>query len=164
MTHVVPAELATILEEIVPPSEASGGGSGRAPGSAPGSMPGSRPGGALEGGFRHRQHIHLAFIAVRRYGAAQAADKISGWIRHLTAHAPQKYHATITRAWTEIVGHHVAADPSVTDFDVFAERNQALLDKRLLARHYTAALLASPQARAGWVEPDIAAFPWSSGP
>jgi hypothetical protein len=52
----------------------------------------------------------------------------------------------------------------VTDFAVFAERNQALFDKRLLSRHYTSALLASPQARAGWVEPDIAAFPWSSRP
>jgi hypothetical protein len=164
MTHVIPAELAKILEEIVPPGGAPGGASSGESGRAPGSAPGSRPGSAPDGAFRHRQHIHLAFIAVRRYGAAQAADKISGWIRHLTAHAPQKYHATITRAWTEIVGHHVAADPSLTDFDVFAERNQALLDKRLLARHYTAALLASPQARAGWVEPDVAAFPWSSGP
>jgi hypothetical protein len=164
MTHVIPAELAKILEEIVPPGGAPGGASSGESGRAPGSAPGPRPGSAPDGAFRHRQHIHLAFIAVRRYGAAQAADKISGWIRHLTAHAPQKYHATITRAWTEIVGHHVAADPSLTDFDVFAERNQALLDKRLLARHYTAALLASPQARAGWVEPDVAAFPWSSGP
>jgi len=164
MTHVIPAELAKILEEIVPPGGAPGGASSGESGRAPGSGPGPRPGSAPDGAFRHRQHIHLAFIAVRRYGAAQAADRISGWIRHLTAHAPQKYHATITRAWTEIVGHHVAADPSVTDFDVFAERNRALLDKRLLARHYTAALLASPQARAGWVEPDAAAFPWSSGP
>jgi hypothetical protein len=145
MTHDIPAELATILEEILPPGEASSGG-------------------RIDGAFRHRQHIHLAFIAARRYGAAPAADAISGWIRHLTAHAPQKYHATITRAWTGIVGHHVAADPSVTDFAVFAERNQALFDKRLLSRHYTSALLASSRARAGWVEPDIAAFPWSSGP
>jgi hypothetical protein len=145
VTHDIPAELAKILEEILPPGEASSGG-------------------PLDGAFRHRQHIHLAFIAARRYGAAQAADAISGWIRHLTAHAPQKYHATITRAWTGIVGHHVAADPSVTDFAVFAERNHALFDKRLLSRHYTSALLASPQARAGWVEPDIAAFPWSSRP
>jgi hypothetical protein len=145
MTHDIRAELATILEEILPPGEASGGG-------------------PLDRAFRHRQHVHLAFIAACRYGAPQAADTISGWIRHLTAHAPQKYHATITLAWTEIVGHHVAADPSVTDFDVFAERNQALFDKRLLSRHYTSALLASSQARAGWVEPDIAAFPWSSRP
>jgi hypothetical protein len=114
-------------------------------------------------GFRHRQHVHLAFLAARRYGTTGAADRISDWLRQLTAHAPQKFHATITRAWTEMVGHHVAADPSVTDFEVFAARNPALLDKRLLMRHYTAATLASPQARAEWVEPDLAAFPWVSG-
>jgi hypothetical protein len=136
VTDPLPAELAEILDEVAP------------------------PGGC---GFRHRQHIHLAFIAVRRHGTARATEKISTWIRHLTAHAPQKYHATVTRAWTEIVGHHVAADPSVADFEVFAEQNRALLDKRLLTRHYTAATLASPQARTGWVEPDIAPFPWSSG-
>ena len=138
MAHAIPAELTEILEEI-------------APGGGPGSGPGA---------FRHRQHVHLAFIAVRRFGAVHAAEKVGGWIRCLTAHAPQKYHATITRAWTEIVAHRVAADPSVTDFDAFAERHPALLDKRLLTRHYTAAVLASPQARAGWVEPDLAAFGW----
>ena len=143
MTRAMPAELAGILEEIAP--------SGRAPGGGPG------------GPFRHRQHVHLAFIAVRRFGAAHAADKVGSWIRCLTAHAPQKYHATITRAWAELVAQHAAADPSVTDFDAFAERHPALLDKRLLARHYTAAALASPQARSGWVEPDLAPFPWPSG-
>jgi hypothetical protein len=134
MTHPIPAELAEILDEI-----------------------------GAAGAFRHRQHIHLAFIATRRYGMMQAADKVSSWIRHLTVHAPQKFNATVTRAWTEIVAHHVAADPSVTDFEAFAERHPALLDKRLLARHYTGAALASPRARGGWVEPDLAAFPWSSG-
>ena len=140
MTHPMPTELAEILEEIVPPA------------------------GAYHGAFRHRQHIHLAFLAVRRYGTARATDKISAWLRHLTARAPQKYNATVTRAWTEIVGHHVAADPSVTDFEAFAAQNPVLLDKRLLTRHYAAAVLASPAARAGWVEPDVAPFPWSSAP
>jgi hypothetical protein len=134
----MPAELTEILEEIVPQARAH------------------------HGGFRHRQHIHLAFLAVRRYGTAQATGKISAWLRHLTASAPQKYNATVTRAWTEIVGHHVAADPSVTDFEAFAQQNPVLLDKRLLTRHYTSAVLASPKARAGWVEPDVAPFPWSS--
>jgi hypothetical protein len=136
MTHSIPDELAEILDEVVPP----------------------------DGGFRHRQHVHLAFIATRRYGTAQAATMISDWIRQLTAHAPQKFNATVTRAWTELVGHHVAADPAVTDFDAFAERYPALLDKRLLGRHYSSAMLASPQARAGWVEPDLAPFGWRSGP
>lgn len=52
-----------------------------------------------------------------------------------------------------------AATPTV-DFASFAESHPALLDKRLLTRHYTARTLASPAARAGWAEPDLAPFPW----
>ena len=74
MTHARPADLAEILAEVVPPG----------------------------GAFRHRQHIHLAFITCRRHGGAQAAELISRWIRHIAAYerAPQKYNATVTRAWT----------------------------------------------------------------
>jgi hypothetical protein len=130
----LPEELAGLLAEIVPPGAA----------------------------FRHREHIHLAYLAVRQHGADRAADKVSGWLRHLAAYqrAPQKFNVTVTRAWTEIVAHHMAATPPGTDFASFAERYPTLLDKRLLTRHYTARALASPAARTGWVEPDRAAFPW----
>jgi hypothetical protein len=129
----LPEELAALLAEIVPPG----------------------------GAFRHREHIHLAYLAVQRYGADRAAEVVPGWIRHLAAYqrAPQKFNATVTRAWTEIVAHHMAAD-SGTDFTGFARNYPALLDKRLLASHYTARTLASQAARTGWAEPDLAAFPW----
>ena len=42
----------------------------------------------------------------------------------------------------------------------FAERFPALLSKRLLTQHYRPATLASHQAKADWVEPDLAPFPW----
>ena len=64
------------------------------------------------------------------------------------------------RAWTELVAHHVAAGPPGTDFDSFAGRNPALLDKRLLSRHYRLSTLAAGPARRGWVEPDLLPFPW----
>ena len=119
-----------------------------------------------DGHFGHRQHIQLAFLAATEYGTAAAVDKISAWIRHLAAYerAPQKYNATMTRAWTQLVGHHVEADRSTGragDFADFARRHPALLDKRLLSRHYGAATLASATARGSWVEPDLAPFPWS---
>jgi hypothetical protein len=76
-THAIPTELAEILEEIIPP----GGGPAGARGGHRDTPSG--PGGA----FRHRQHIHLAFIAVRRYGTTQAVDKTSAWIRHHSARA-----------------------------------------------------------------------------
>jgi hypothetical protein len=43
----------------------------------------------------------------------------------------------------ELVAHHVAADPDCADFGVFADRNPALLDKRLLGRHYRSSTLAA---------------------
>jgi hypothetical protein len=114
------------------------------------------------GQFRHRQHINLAFVAVRRYGMPAATGVICAWIRRLAAYerAPQKYHHTVSRAWAEMVAHHVAADPDCADFDVFADANPALLDKRLLSRHYRSSTLASGPARRGWVEPDLLSFPW----
>jgi hypothetical protein len=91
--RAVPGELAEFLTQVVPAG----------------------------GAFRHRQHIHLAFLTVRRYGTAEASARISQWIRHIAAYerAPQKYNATVTRAWTEIVGQHVAADPALADFGAF---------------------------------------------
>ena len=129
-----PAELAALLPQVVPPG----------------------------GSFGHRQHIHLAYLAARRHGTSEAVTRISAWIRHIAAYekAPQKYNATMTRAWTELVGHHVESDRQASDFGDFAARHPALLDKRLLSRHYSAATLASSAARTGWVEPDLSPVPW----
>ena len=88
------------------------------------------------GQFRHRQHIHLAFLAVRRYGMPEATTRICDWIQRIAVYerAPQKYHHTVSRAWVEIVAHHVGADPDCADFGTFADRHPALLDKRLLSQ------------------------------
>lgn len=112
--------------------------------------------------FGHREHVHVTWLAVRRHGVPGAIEVVSDGIQETAryAGAPQKYHVTISRAWVELVGHHVADEPSVTDFATFADRNPALLDKRLIARFYHPATLATPAARSGWVTPDREAFPW----
>ncbi|MFF8381523.1 hypothetical protein ACF07V_36040 [Streptomyces sp. NPDC015661] len=111
--------------------------------------------------FGHRQHVHLTWLAVRRYGTTAAVDLISDGIRETAryAGAPQKYNATVSRAWVELVGHHVAHH-GTADFDAFADHNPALLDKKLLTRFYRSSTLAGDQARTSWVEPDLAPFPW----
>jgi hypothetical protein len=139
--------------------DAGYGGHGRQDPELAAVLPGiTGPGGQ----FRHRQHINLAFYAVRRYGMPEAVGTICGWIRQIAAYerAPQKYHHTVSRAWVELVAHHVAADPDCADFDVFADLNPGLLDKRLLGRHYRSSTLAAGAARHGWVEPDLLPFPW----
>ncbi|SEG91668.1 hypothetical protein SAMN05216223_12447 [Actinacidiphila yanglinensis] len=130
--------------------------------------------------FGHREHVHLTWLAVRRHGTAAATELISGGIRRTAryAGAPQKYHATVSRAWVELVAHHVQEDdlrahatgtadaigPQQSAFTAFAAHHTALLDKRLLTRFYRPATLASPPARTGWVEPDLAPFPWQDRP
>lgn len=111
--------------------------------------------------FAHRQHVKLTWLAIRRYGTGAAVDLISEGIQRTAryAGAPQKYNATVSRAWVELVGHHVDQD-NASDFDAFVDRHAALLDKRLLTRFYRPATLASQSARTGWVLPDLAPFPW----
>ncbi|MEV4288430.1 hypothetical protein AB0K40_23195 [Nonomuraea bangladeshensis] len=57
------------------------------------------------------------------------------------------------------MGHH-AGRSDTADFDMFAGQNPALLDKKLLTRFYRSTTLASAPARTGWIEPDLAPFPW----
>jgi hypothetical protein len=111
--------------------------------------------------FGHREHVHLTWLAVRRCGVQEAVGLVSDGIQRTSryAGAPQKYHATISRAWVELVGYHVA-ESGDSDFPAFADHHSALLDKRLLTRFYRPATLASPRARTGWAEPDLAPFPW----
>jgi predicted nucleic acid-binding protein len=111
--------------------------------------------------FGHRQHIHLTWLAVRRYGTPAAAELISGGIKQTATYAgaPQKYNATVTGAWVELVGHHTLHSDADM-FDDFARQNAELLDKKLLTRFYRSSTLASDSARTAWVEPDLASFPW----
>ena len=115
--------------------------------------------------FGHRQHIHLTWLAVRRYGVDAATALVSDGIQQTAryAGAPQKYHATVSRAWVQLVAHHVAAGDD-NDFSAFVDRHPALLDKRLLTRHYRSSTLAAAEARSGWVEPDLEPLPAPSPP
>ena len=54
----LPAELASALAEIVPPG----------------------------GSFRHREHIHLAYLAVQRHGADRAA-----WLLEMSGQGPPRH-------------------------------------------------------------------------
>ncbi|MFD8637232.1 hypothetical protein [Streptomyces sp. NPDC059533] len=119
---------------------------------------------ATAGRFGHREHVHLTWLAVRRFGMPGALDLLDEGIRRTAtrAGAPEKYHRTLTRAWTELIAHH-AAGTGEDDFDAFADRHPDLLDKHLPERFYSPAALAAPEARAGWLEPDLAPFPWRAG-
>lgn len=117
--------------------------------------------------FGHRQHVELAWRAVRAYGTTAAVDLVGAGIDRTAtaAGAPQKFHVTMTRAWVELVGVRLAAEgeaEAADGFDGFAARHPELFDAALLHRHYRPETLADETARTSWVAPDLA--PLSGGP
>ena len=111
--------------------------------------------------FGHREHVHLTWLAVRRFGVPAA----SGWSVTASSGLPSMpgRHRIPLHGQPRLAGTRRAPHGRIGGEDTFAAfacRHPALLSKRLLMRHYRPATLASPQARTGWVEPDLAPFPW----
>jgi hypothetical protein len=102
----------------------------------------------------------MAWLFVTECGPGEAIEKAAAGIRNLAQHngRPGLYHDTLTRAWVYVIAAGVAHSPSST-FTEFLDRSPQLLDKRLLLKHYSPDLLASPRARAGWVAPGVRPIP-----
>jgi hypothetical protein len=74
------------------------------------------------------------------------------------AGAAGKFHTTMTVAWARVIAHLVDGS-AAADFDSFLAAHPMLLNRRLLAAHYSDAVMFSAEARAGFVEPDRLALP-----
>jgi flavin reductase (DIM6/NTAB) family NADH-FMN oxidoreductase RutF len=101
--------------------------------------------GRIEGAdFPHERHVRVAWELARRYPQDDAFARLVVGIRGIASRAgnPGAYHATITRAWFELIA---AADS--------LDRHPELLDKTLLRRYYSADRLAAGRDR--WLEPDL---------
>jgi hypothetical protein len=112
------------------------------------------------GGFGHSEHLELAWNFLTAYPFDTARRRMSSAIRHVaTVHgAGDRYHDTITRAWVHLVAVHMSGGTQPS-FDEFIAENPGLLDRRLLARHYSAEVLRSDAARKHWIEPNLRNFP-----
>ena len=108
--------------------------------------------------FGHREHVRLAFAALRAEGdfAAGAARFRRALLRFATAAgAPGKFHETITWAYLALVHERMHRDPCATSLELLARHpDLGVYRGGALARHYDLeALIASPVARAVFVLP-----------
>jgi hypothetical protein len=80
--------------------------------------------------FGHRQHVEVAWLAVRRLGPEPAARVVADGIITLATAAgrPEKYDAELTRAWMGVVAAAVAQDPEIGIFEDFAAKHPDLLE------------------------------------
>jgi hypothetical protein len=115
--------------------------------------------GTLES-FRHRDHIRMCWLYLRRHGPEKGAPAVTEGIKRFAVvkGATGLFHETLTRAWLRLVEAALRQTPA-GDFDAFVARHPQLADKETVYRHYRRETIAGAPARARWVEPDLAPLP-----
>jgi hypothetical protein len=108
--------------------------------------------------FHHDDHIRLAWLCAQEYGARDAEAKLLDGLRQFAQRAgvPQKFMHTTTIAWARLVAAAKTGSPVQNNFSEWIELHPELLERNLLARYYSPGRLETPEARSGWVEPDVA--------
>jgi hypothetical protein len=111
--------------------------------------------------FHHLDHVRLTWLYLRRDGPEPGAANVAAGIGHFAAAhgAAEHFHVSVTRFWVRLVQYLIDAFPSITSFDDLLDAFPPIADKRLIYRHYRPETLASPEARLGWVAPDVRALP-----
>lgn len=117
------------------------------------------------GCWTHRAHVRMAWNYLRTCSFDQALGRIRDGLNRLNAKhgvpdaLDRGYHETMTRAWLHIVAatmtKHGPADSSIA----FCNAQPHLLIRTLLRLYYTQDRIMSAEAKARFVEPDIAPLP-----
>jgi hypothetical protein len=118
----------------------------------------------LKGEWTHRAHLTVGLWYASRLPYEEAVVAMrTGILRLNEAHGvpttpTRGYHETITRFYLRVLCDYVAGDEA-TPTAPWEDRVARLLarygGRDLPLRHYSKDLLLSPQARIGWVEPDL---------
>jgi hypothetical protein len=120
--------------------------------------------------WNHRAHLRVAYTYLHAHGFEQGLNKIREGIKKLNAvHGVPEgidrgYHETITHAFARVVASMIKAHNEtlgITDSESFCEAHPHLLSKMLLRLYYTRARIMTLEAKAKFVEPDIAPLPGS---
>jgi hypothetical protein len=114
--------------------------------------------------WTHQAHLSVGLWYASRLRYEEALVAVREGIRRLNAvhgvpTTPTRgYHETITRFYMRVLCHYVAHEEERLTVD-WGERVRRLLarygDRELPLRHYSKERLMSPEARFGWVEPDL---------
>ena len=122
--------------------------------------------------WTHEAHLAVGLWYVARYGADEAFARLRVGIRALNeangvANTPTGgYHETITHAYVVLIatflerrGVTLRSPDRDVQCEVDALLQGPLADRAVLFEHWSRERLMSPEARAGWVEPDVRALP-----
>ena len=109
--------------------------------------------------FTHRAHLTVALWYLTQT-PEQADERMRrGLLRFIAQHGKQGYHETITLFWLNLVRHFLAQAGADRPLPTLANELLARFgNSQLLFAHYSRELLHTPEAKAGWLEPDVRPF------
>ena len=117
-----------------------------------------------EKNWTHQEHLRVAWLYSSRHPLDEAHVLMRvGIIRLNASHglvetAARGYHETITRVWLAVVRALMKEMPAESSL-AFVEAGGDRLARDALFRHYSRERLMSVEARARFVEPDLAPLP-----
>jgi len=112
--------------------------------------------------FRHHQHLAVVLWYVANLPYADASEQMKRGIQRLAAsYGKTGYHETITLFWLRMVRGFLPEGERPESIAVLANQLiEKYADKNLILDYYSAELLASPEAKSVWVEPDVKPLPF----
>jgi hypothetical protein len=117
--------------------------------------------------WHHDAHIKIAYLYLRRHSLEEAISKMRNGIKAYNAankveEGPDRgYHETMTQAWVRLVHLALCEYGPAETADSFFEQHPELSQKKVLRLFYTRERFMSPQAKVGFLEPDLAPLPKS---
>lgn len=117
--------------------------------------------------WHHRDHIRLAYLYLRAHPFEEAAAKLRSGIKaHNAAHGipdgpTMGYHETMTIAWLRLVEAMLIeyGPPPDGTGEAFCDAHPELSQKQTLRLFYSKDRFLSPEAKATFIEPDLASLP-----
>ena len=115
--------------------------------------------------WHHQQHLKVAYLYLRKHPFAEALALMRANIKAYNAahHVPDTqlsgYHETMTQAWMRLVDFTLREYGPAENADDFCQRHPELSRKETMRLFYTRELFMSPEAKAGFIEPDLAPLP-----
>ena len=118
--------------------------------------------------WHHREHIKIAYLYLCAHPFEVAIERMRTGIRALNAahRVPDEltrgYHETMTQAWMRLVEVTICEYGPAGSADEFFELNPQLAEKKVLRLFYSRERIMSAEAKAKFVEPNLAPMPRSS--
>ena len=117
--------------------------------------------------WTHRTHIKVAYLYLTRHPFDEALSRMREGIKAYNAanKVPEGptvgYHETMTHAWMRLIHLLVCDYGPYDDADAFFEDHPQLSSRLVLRFFYSREQFLSPEAKTGFVEPDLAPLPVS---